>query len=48
MGDCVSAWDVAFTVTSGFVGKGPLAGYYELRRFSARAALPVTDVADGR
>ena len=46
--DHVVAWDVTCTVITGFIGKGPLAGYNELRRFTAHAVIPVESGAEVR
>jgi len=37
----VDSWDLTCAVTAGFIGKGVLRGYHELRQFSARATLAV-------
>ena len=39
--DQILHWELTCTVVTGFIGKGPLAGYNELRRFSAHAVIPV-------
>ena len=39
--DQVVQWELTCTVITGFIGKGPLAGYNELRRFSAQAVIPL-------
>ena len=37
--DQVVQWELTCTVFTGFIGKGPLAGYNELRRFKAHAVI---------
>ena len=44
--DRVVSWQLTCSVTTGFIGKGPLAGYNELRRFTARAMVPAEDSTD--
>ena len=47
-GERVVDWQLALTVTTGFIGKGPLAGYCELRRISADAVVPIESAQLGK
>ncbi len=39
--DHVDSWDLTCAVTTGFIGKGVLRGYHELRKFSTHHTIAV-------